>query len=361
MTKLPLNNFANRFRLPEIHWGWLVLLAGALALLLESSAVIGPFLAGFILAYLLDPLAAKLQRWGVPRAAATLIVLAGFVALLVGLVWAIAPIVQDQLGQLITALPGLIHEWQPVVQNWLRRAGQASSQTTLVSDFSKRILEWASGSIGGLLSQTLAFVNLIGLVVVAPIVAFYLLRDWALMTRSIDNWWPRGHVDTVRALLAEADAALSGFIRGQLLVCCAIGTLYATGWSLIGLNYALVLGLMAGVLSFVPYLGSLVAVSLSLLIAVGQFGFDPIKLALVVAVFLGVQVAESSVLVPNLIGNRIGLHPVWVLFAILAGGQIAGIAGVFLAVPVAAVLGVLVRWSMQRYFISEFYNGASPP
>ncbi len=349
----------SRFSLPEIHWGWLLLIAGVVVLLWAARPVLGPFLAGFVIAYLLDPLVLRLQRWHVPRALAVAIVLIAAIGFGVGLIWAMAPIIQAELRQLMLALPALIDEWQPLVEGWLQRTGVATSQKALLANFGERGVRWASESLGTLVERGLALANVLALVVIAPIVAYYLLRDWSGIKQHIDGWWPRRYAATIRELLAEANVALSGFVRGQFLVCCGLALLYAIGWGAVGLDYAFVLALLAGVLGFIPYLGTMVAMLLSMMVAVGQFGLDPVRLAMVFGVFLVVQAAEGSILTPNLIGNRIGLHPVWVLFAILAGGQLAGVVGILMAVPVAAVAGVLVRWTMARYRASDFYR--TPP
>jgi predicted PurR-regulated permease PerM len=192
--------------------------------------------------------------------------------------------------------------------------------------------------------------------VVTPVVAYYLLRDWRGILAEIETWWPRRQLPMIKSVLADSNAALSGFVRGQSLVCLTLAVFYAVGWSLVGLQYGVVLGILAGILGFVPFLGVLFAVSMSVIVALGQWGFDWVQIGLVIGVFVIGQALESSVLTPNLIGNRIGLHPVWVLFAVFAGGQVAGLAGVFLAVPVAAVLGVIVRRALAHYRQSYFYG-----
>jgi len=349
----------SRFSLPEIHWGWLLLIAGVAALIYAVRPVLGPFLGGFVVAYLLDPMVLRLQRWHVPRALASVIVLASALGLLGGLIWAITPIVEAELRQMMVALPALINQWQPLAESWLRQNGVEPTQQSLIANFGERGVSWASTSLGNLLERGLALINVLALAVIAPIVAFYLLRDWAGIKRNIDGWWPQRYGATIRALLTESNEALSGFVRGQFLVCCGLGILYAIAWGLVGLNYAILLGLLAGILGFIPYLGPTVTMLLAMMVALGQFGIDPLRLGIVAAVFFVVQAIEGSFLTPLLIGSRIGLHPVWVLFAILAGGQLAGVVGILVAVPVAAVAGVLTRWAMKRYRASDFYT--QPP
>ncbi len=357
----PGTSLSDRFSLPRIHWGWLLLLAGFAGLFWMSRAVIGPFVAGFVVAYLLDPPAQILERRGWPRWLASALVLFLFVIAIVAIVMASAPIIQAEVQQLIRTMPKLIETSVPIAQKLLHDSPFEASARDLIGTMGGRVVGWLSESIGAIIAGSLAFVNVLTFVVVTPIVAFYLLRDWPVILDRINGWWPRRLAPVVRVLMAQSDAALSGFVRGQSLVCLTLAMFYAVGWSVIGLNYAIVLGLLAGVLGFVPFLGVLTAVGLSLLVALGQYGLDPLQLGFVLGVFFVGQALESSVLTPNLIGNRIGLHPVWVLFAVFAGGEVAGLAGVFFAVPVAAVLGVIVRWALAQYRASQYFGAEALP
>ncbi len=354
-------SIADRLSLPRIHWGWLLLIAGFVALFWASRSVIGPFVAGFVVAYLLDPPAQLLERRGWPRWAASALVLVLFVAALVAILLASAPIIQAQVQQLIETMPKLIESTRPLADKLLHSASLNTDAKQVIANLGNRAVGWLTDSLGTIVAGSLAFVNVVTFVVVTPIVAFYLLRDWPAIVVQVESWWPRRQLPVIKALLGQSDAALSGFVRGQSLVCLVLAIFYAVGWSLTGLDYAIVLGLLAGVLGFVPFLGVIVAVGLSLLVALGQWGLEPLHLGLVFGIFVVGQVLESSVLTPNLIGNRIGLHPVWVLFAVFAGGQVAGIAGVFFAVPVAAVLGVIVRAALDHYRTSEFYDNSGVP
>ncbi len=354
----PGPSIADRLSLPRIHWGWLLLICGFLALFWAARDVVGPFIAGFIVAYLLDPPAQRLERRGWPRWLASLSVLALFVAVLSVILLASAPIIQSEVLQLIANLPKLIASTEPVLEKLLRMNAGNKTVDNLIENVSNQAVGWLSGSLSTILASSLALVNVVSFIVVTPLVAFYLLRDWPQILAHVDGWWPRAQAPAMRLLLADSNAALSGFVRGQSLVCLSLAVFYAAGWSLVGLDYAIVLGVLAGVLGFVPFVGVMFAVLMSMLVALGQYGFDGVHLALVGAVFLVGQVLESSVLTPNLIGARIGLHPVWVLFAVFAGGTVAGLAGVFLAVPVAAVLGVVVRTALAHYRQSQFYDGS---
>jgi predicted PurR-regulated permease PerM len=353
-------SLADRLSLPRIHWGWLLLIAGLVALAWASRGVVGPFVAAFIIAYLLDPLASRLQRVGLPRSLASVLVLLAFVGLLVGLVLASAPIIEAQVLQLIRAFPELVAQTVPLAERLLAATASQFDVKALVEQLSGRALGWATDAIGPIIAGGLGLVNLINFVIVTPIVSYYLLRDWPGILRAVEGWWPRRELPAFRAVMRDCDSALGGFVRGQSMVCLVLAVFYAVGWSVVGLDYAIVLGLLAGVFGFVPFLGVIVAVALSLMVALGQYGLDWVQLLLVYGVFQVGQIFESAVLTPNLIGDRIGLHPVWVLFAVFAGGAVAGIAGVFLAVPVAAVLGVIVRAMLDNYRRSNFYGSDLP-
>jgi predicted PurR-regulated permease PerM len=357
-------SLADRLSLPRLHWGWLVFLVGLGALGWASRGVLGPFVAAFILAYLLDPLATRLQRskgGKIGRSLASALVLGLAVAFLAALLLATAPIIESQIFQLVRQMPTLIETTMQLIDRLVKESGGAINIDTMIDQLDDRAIGWLTSGFSGVLSGGLAFVNIVNFLLITPIVTFYLLRDWSAIVRHIETWLPPRARPEVRRVAGEADAALGGFVRGQSLVCLILAVFYAIGWSLVGLDYALVLGILAGVFGFVPFLGVIVAVALSLLVALGQFGLDWFQLLLVYGVFQIGQLLESAVLTPNLIGTKIGLHPVWVLFAVFAGGAVAGLAGVFLAVPVAAVLGVVVRAAFAHYRRSDFYHEQVPP
>jgi predicted PurR-regulated permease PerM len=348
-----------RLVLPRIRWGWVLVGLAALVFLYSARAVLGPFLAGFVIAYLLNPLTDRLEARGIKRWIATTVVLGTFLAAAGGLMAATAPVVVHQFEALIVNLPVVAAELQPWLADLSGRVGSRLEPAAITGDLAQRAIAWLTGSLGAIIAGGFAFFNIITLVVVAPVVAFYLLRDWHGVVERLAAWWPRRWDPTIRMLLGRSDEALSGFVRGQFLVCCCLAALYMLGWGLIGLDYFVVLALLAGLLGFVPFVGPLIGVGLSVLVAIGQFGLDLTQIGLVVGTFVVVQGIEGSVLTPNLIGNRIGLHPVWVLFAVFAGGEMAGIVGIFLSVPVAAVLGVVARWLLDQYMATHFY--ADPP
>jgi predicted PurR-regulated permease PerM len=202
-----------------------------------------------------------------------------------------------------------------------------------------------------------ALVSLFSLIVVTPVVAFYLIYDWHTMNRVVDGWIPVHQRETVRGLAREIDAAIAGFVRGQSAVCAILGTFYAIALSLAGLNFGLLLGLISGVITFIPYVGSMTGLILALGVAVAQFWPDYTWIVLILGIFLVGQFLEGNVLAPNLVGQSVGLHPVWLIFALLAFGYLFGFVGLLVAVPLAATIGVLARFALRRYLESSFYTG----
>jgi predicted PurR-regulated permease PerM len=198
---------------------------------------------------------------------------------------------------------------------------------------------------------------LAGLLVVTPVVAFYMLLDWDRMVAKVDGWVPRDHVETVRTIFRDIDLAIAGFVRGQGTVCLILGLIYATGLSLAGLNFGLLIGLFAGFVSFIPYVGSIAGLLLALIVAAVQFWPDWVMVLVIVGIFFGGQFIEGNILQPKLVGSSVGLHPVWLMFALFAFGALFGFVGLLVAVPAAAVVGVLVRFALSRYLASPLYIG----
>ncbi len=337
------------------HWGWAVLGLAVLALLYAVRAVLLPFVLGIAIGYLLDPVADRLERLRLPRALAALITLVGFFLLggvLLGAFW---PLFKAQFMGLLTALPGLfarletlyrdaLANWAGQLQEWGIAASSRDLGGTLLAEFGGRLSFLAQE----VLLSGMALLNLLGLLLITPVVAFYLLKDWDRITAGVLALLPQAWRGRWLIVAGDVDRVLSGFVRGQLLVMAADAVLYAAGWLAVGLPYALVLGLLAGLLAIVPFLGPLFALLTALAVGFGSWGADPLMLAAVVGVFLLVQGIEGSILSPRLVGSQVGLHPVLVLFAIFAGGELGGILGVFLAVPLAAVVLVLLRHVLSK-------------
>jgi predicted PurR-regulated permease PerM len=216
---------------------------------------------------------------------------------------------------------------------------------------------WATGAIRKIWDSGMALFDVLSILFIAPVVSFYMLRDWPVMVHRVDSWLPRRNAKTIRRLVHQMDDALSGFVRGQAMVCVALGAIYAIALTVAGLNFGLFIGFTAGILSFIPYVGSLIGLASGLLVAWFQFDGELSRVALIAGIFAVGQFVEGNFLTPRLVGEKVGLHALWILFALMAGGALLGFTGVMIAVPVAAVTGVLVRFALQEYLQSSYYTG----
>jgi len=344
----------------SLFWISGIILFGFLVNLLSS--VLLPFVAGMAVAYFFDPVADWLESRGLSRTLATTAILFGFFAVMVVAVLLLIPVLQRQIVELIHLVPKVID----VVQSYIRpEFKQLRDQLppeaiarlqSAFGGFAGNGIKWLSQLIVNIWSGGIAFFNLLSLILITPIVAFYLLRDWDLITHKIDLWIPRAAAPAIRQQLTEIDSTIAGFVRGQASVCLVLSLTYGIGLSVAGLKSGLLVGLGAGLVSFVPYLGAASGLLVGVGIALFQYS-DIAPIAVVAGIFLFGQTLESYVLTPRLVGDRVGLHPVWIMFALLAGGALFGFTGVLLAVPVTAVIGVLVRYSIGRYLESPLYTG----
>jgi predicted PurR-regulated permease PerM len=344
---------------------WLVVLALFIGFLMLFSSILLPFVAGMALAYFLDPVADRLERWGLSRMAATSVILLSFIVLLVLALLIIIPLLATQATDFAEKVPGYVTSLQQMLSDansnylpgWLK-----SQMSALKDNFSKYIGEGAS-FIAGLFVQIWAsgkaLVDVLSLLVITPVVAFYLLLDWDNMVNKIDSWVPRDWVHVVRRLGGEMNDAISGFVRGQGTICLILAIFYGGTLSVVGLNFGLLIGIVAGLVSFIPYLGSLLGLVLSVGVALVQFWPDGWWIALIGGIFFLGQIVDGYVLQPKLIGERVGLHPVWLMFALLAFGALFGFVGLLVAVPASASIAVLVRYAISRYLQSDLYHGVS--
>lgn len=322
-----------------------------------------PFIAGLVLAYFLDPVADALERLGLPRIVATLIILITSILAIVVLLLLLLPVLGDQIARFTSNLPSLMQAlvklFDDLAPQWLKDmlAASGTNLPASLSDLAGKAAGWLAAILTSILSGSLALVNVISLLVVTPIVAFYMLNDWDRMVAKVDGWLPRHQLETIRGLAREIDAAMAGFIRGQGTVCLLLGVFYAVALSFAGLNFGLLIGLGAGLLSFIPYVGSIIGGVLAIGMALIQFWPDWMQILVIVAIFAAGQFIEGNFLSPNLVGNRIGLHPVWLMFALFAFGYLFGFVGLLLAVPLAAAVGVLTRFALQQYLKSPLYLG----
>ncbi len=341
---------------------WLVGIAVFFLILYVFRSVLLPFVAGMAVAYLLDPVCDRLETYKLSRTWAVTIVSLVFALLVIAVLLLLVPLIVNQVVDLADWLPGFLSELRGYLTDLILRLQDridpafADKLRESISQSAGTAVRWVTDFLGGFLRASFDFANFLSLLVITPIVAFYLMRDWDRLVEQVDDWLPRRYAGEIRAELRRVDETLAGFLRGQASVCLLLGLFYSVGLSLAGLNFGLIIGLVAGLLSFIPYVGSMVGLGLSVGLAFAQFD-EWYKIGIVAAIFVIGQVVEGNFLTPKLVGERVGLHPVWVIFALLAGGALFGFLGILLAVPVAAVLGVLVRFFLRRYLASRYYRG----
>jgi predicted PurR-regulated permease PerM len=340
----------------------MVLVLGFLVWLL--APILTPFVISALLGWLGDPLVDRLERSGRSRSTSVLIVFVLMTGLLALALLILLPMLWTQVQYLFDTLPRLAEWATGVALPWLEHRFHVNLAKYIDPGYLLALVKSHWEEAGGIAATILGRVSQSGLflfgllanIALVPVLTFYFLRDWDVMIEQIRELLPRPMLPTVSRLAAESDQVLGGFIRGQLSVMLALGSIYALGLWLVGLDLGLLIGFVAGLVSFVPYLGAFVGVSAAVIASLVQFG-DPMNLALVLGVFAIGQALESFVLTPWLVGDRIGLHPVAVIFAIMAGGQLFGFLGVLLALPVAAVAMVLLRYGHERYTQSHMYGG----
>ncbi|WP_137132920.1 AI-2E family transporter [Rhizobium sp. FY34] len=342
---------------------WIGALLAFVIFLLAFRTILLPFVAGMALAYFLDPVADWLERRGLSRLMATTFILVSFILMFAISLVLIIPLIVSQFSQFAQQLPQYLTQLQQLIANPENSflPGWMASQVQTAKDNFSSLMSEGAGFLGGLLSQLWnsgkTILDVISLLIITPVVAFYILLDWDRMVAKVDSWVPRDQVATVRQLANEMDQAVSGFIRGQGSLCLILGIFYAVGLSLVGLNFGLLIGFVAGMISFIPYIGSLVGLVLAVGVALVQFWPDYGWIIAVMVVFFAGQFIEGNILQPKLVGSSVGLHPVWLMFALLAFGAMFGFVGLMIAVPAAAVVGVLVRFAISRYLQSDIYYG----
>lgn len=348
------------------RWQLLGITAVLVYLIWLLAPVIVPFAIAGMLAYLGDPLADRLERTGLSRTWAATIVFITLLLLFAGVLVLLIPLIARQIENLIVNLPRYGDWAQNTVWPWVQTKLHLDPHA-LDGDRLLTLIKTHMDSMGDVAGKVLGTVSRSGFgiilwltnLVLIPVVAFYLLRDWDKLVATIDRMLPRSVQPTVAHLARESDKILGAFVRGQLLVMLALGVFYAAGLSLMGLSVGLLIGLVAGILSFVPYLGFIVGFGAAIIAVLVQYG-DWQHVLLVSGVFAVGQLLEGYVLVPKLVGDKIGLHPVAVIFAVLAGGYLFGFLGVLLALPAASVILVLLRYLVERYQQSELYNETGP-
>jgi predicted PurR-regulated permease PerM len=352
------------------YWG--LALLGLFVLLWVLGDVILPFVVGGALAYFLDPVADRLERAGLGRATATSLIIFGAFLILTALVLAVIPTLVNQTTALVNAAPEIAHRFQAfLVERFPELQDSTSTVRQSLAQIAQTIQSKGATLVQGLLSSLAGAVSVVVFLLVVPVVAFYLLLDWDHMVARIDQLLPRDHAPTVRRLAGEINAVLSAFVRGQLSVCLALGLYYSLALMAAGLQFGLVVGAIAGAITFIPYIGAIIGGALAVGLALFQFwgsietevagtivtSPDWLRIGIIGAIFAAGQFLEGNVLTPKLVGKSVGLHPVWLLFALSAFGTLFGFVGMLIAVPVAASIGVIARFGIGQYHDSLLYQG----
>jgi len=344
---------------------WLAFLAAALALLWLLSGILLPFVLGMAIAYVVDPVVVWLEGRGLSRGAAAGLLIASSFAVGIVILLLVGPVVVEQAGALLARGPAILSAAYEVAAQPVRRlvaglgTGARGEVPQVLVQAGVRVEAMAADLVADLLGRGLALVNLLGLLSVTPLVAFYLLRDWPKIVTRLDDWLPRDYAPVIRAQAREADRVLAGFARGAALVCVLLMVFYGGALSLVGLDFGLLIGLGAGALSFVPYLGALVGFGASVGTALVQFWPDWSRVALVGGIFVFGNVVSDYLITPRVVGDRIGLHPLWVLFGFFAGAALFGFVGMLVSLPACALIGVVARFALAQYVTSDVYRGSS--
>ena len=338
------------------YWG--IAAAVFLVVLWGLGDVILPFVVGGAIAYFLDPIADRLQRAGLSRVAATTVISVVMLLVAVALVLAVIPTLINQLTALVNAAPDIFRKLQAFLTERFPDLldGDSTVRQTLQS-IGETIRERGGELANTVIGSAMGVIGALLFIVVVPVVAFYMLLDWDRLIARIDALLPRDHAPVIRELASEINRVLAAFVRGQLSVCLVMGTFYAITLMLAGLQFGLIVGAIAGAITFIPYVGALVGGALAIGLALFQFWGDWVSLGIVAVIFAVGQFLEGNVITPRLVGNSVGLHPVWLLFALSAFGSLFGFVGMLVAVPVAASIGVFARFGSARYTGSLLYRG----
>ena len=316
-----------------------------------------PFVIGIAIAYFLDPVVDKLEERKWNRSLATLFTLFVFLALVIFLVFLLVPVLTNQLKNFAQFLPIVKDKLQLIIDavaGILNNKVDAKALDVPASG----LIKWSTKMLGGVIDGGAAIADLLSLFLITPLVAFYLLRDWDLIVEKVYDWFPIRHKDTLQEQLNEIDKKLAAFVRGQGTVCLILASYYAITLTMTGLEFGVVIGVFAGLISFVPFVGAIFGGLLSVGLAYLQFEAWT-NIVIIAGIFILGQILEGYILTPKFIGEAVGLHPVWVIFSLLAGGALFGFLGVLLALPMAAIVGVLFRFCIDHYKNSSYYNGSS--
>ena len=329
----------------------------AIAFFLGSiSSILSPFIAAIIIAYFLDPLVDKLEAKNLSRPLSSIIIVSIFMLTILIVSFLIIPIFYEELIRLLKAIPSysstFLTNIYPKIVEFLQENGYNVDPDFvhyLSEENLSKLLGVSNNLAQNLVKSSISIINILSLIFITPILAFYLLKDWNILVNNVDEFLPSKYDNKLRDIFTKIDKVLSGYIRGQFNVCLILGIIYGFGLMSIGLNFGFLIGFFTGIISFIPYVGMLIGVLISITIAFFQWGFEPSNLAQLLVIFIIGQIIESNFLTPKLVGKKIGLHPVWVIFAIFVFGVLMGFIGILLAVPIAAILGVIIKALSQEY------------
>ncbi|MEM1361133.1 MAG: AI-2E family transporter [Pseudomonadota bacterium] len=340
------------------YWGIAAAILFALLWLVGEQLL--PFVLGAAIAYLLDPVADRLEAWGFSRGLAVATISIGFLVLLIAVAILIIPSLVRQTIGLVNAVPDLVQNLREFLSARIPGGLEPGSPgAQALAEFGQFVQERGTALMQGLLNSALGVVNLLLLIFIVPVVTIYLLIDWDRIVARTDELLPRDHAPVIRKIVGEMDDALGGFLRGQGTVCLIQGTFYAIALMAAGLNYGLVVGFIGGLLSFIPYVGSIVGFIMAVGLASFQFWGDWFQILLIGLIFVFGQIVEGNYLTPKLVGSSVGIHPVWLIFALSVFGTIFGFVGMLLAVPISALIAVLVRFLLNQYLHGRLYRGLS--
>jgi predicted PurR-regulated permease PerM len=343
----------------QMRW-WGAGLALLVALLWLLSDALLPFVLGAAIAYLTDPLADWLETHGLGRVLATVVITLASLGVVVLAVLLVVPLLAEQFRQLVAVVPVWIDQARELITVWLPEVqDEGTLFNQALADLRDNAQTWSVEVLRRVWSGGIAVVGFLAVVIVTPVVAFYLLMDWDRLVRAIDDYLPRPHRATIHRIARDLDRVLAGFIRGQMTVCLILGIFYAVALTAVGLNFGLLIGAFAGLISFIPFVGSILGGALSVGVALVQFWGDWVWIGIVVLIFVGGQAIEGNFLTPKLVGDKVGLHPVWLMFALSAFGVVFGFVGLLVAVPAAAAIGVIGRFALEQYKGGTLYQGAA--
>ena len=339
---------------------WIILFFLFCSVVYILRSVLLPFVTGIIIGYLLDPLASRFEKWGMNRTFATFLVLFLVTIIALPAIALLISIIDEQLSRFINIVPQYIGSFLRKIEPFISQLHERfpNMEAEKIREYMRNnlanTLKLTGSVLRSIITSSFAIFNLISLLLITPVVAFYMLRDWDMFITKVDGLLPQKSKASIREQAKQIDHTLAGFIRGQLSVCLILGTYYSLGLYFVGLDLGLLVGFIAGLISFIPYVGSIVGFLLSIGIAFAQFD-SLMPILQVILVFVSGQFLEGHFLTPKLVGENVGLHPVWVMFALLAGGVLLGFLGLMIAVPLAAIIGVLLRHAIENYKKSTLY------